>query len=69
MYKINFCGNDSAAYGICEYKAIGSLDQIIDGARVKSMQQPELKYKQWLIRITLNGEFICSRTVKNGVII
>ena len=69
MYKISFYSASNSKYGIYDYKAIGSLNQIIDGARIKSFQRQELKYREWLIKITLDGKFICTRTIKNGAII
>ena len=70
MYKISFYSTSySKKYGVYDYKAIGSLDQIIDGARIKSFQRQELKYREWLVKITLDGKFICTRTIKNGTII
>ena len=59
MYTVEFCANSESNYGIYSYNAVGSLDQIIEGARVKSMQRLELKYKQWLVRITQDNKFIC----------
>ena len=69
MYTINFCGNDKAEHGIYSYSAIGSLDQVIEGARIKSMQIPVLKYREWIVRITQGSKFVCCRTIKNAKII
>ena len=69
MYKIHFCSTSNSKYGIYNYNAIGSLEQIIEGARIKSLQRQELKYREWLVKITLDGKFICTRTIKNGAII
>lgn len=68
-YTVNFCANSESDYGIVSYHCIGSLDQIIEGARVKSMQNVLLKYQQWIVKISKNGEFVCNRTMKNGEII
>ena len=69
MYTVEFCSSSNIDFGIVSYQAVGSLDQIIEGARVKSMQHSNLRYKEWSVQIYQNGEFVCSRTIKNGNII
>ena len=69
-YRVEYCPNDQSNYGIHSFRAIASIDQIIEEARVKSSQIPVLKHCQWLVKIfDSNDQFICSRTIKQGRII
>ena len=69
-YRVEYCPNDQTNYGVYSFRAIASIGQIIEGARVKSAQMPILQSKQWLIKIyDCNDQFICSRTIKQGRII
>jgi len=67
--EVHFVGNSEDDQGLYSYSAIGSLPQLIEGARVKSMQVPMLKYKSWSVLFKQDGEIIASRAVKNGEII
>ena len=69
MHQVDFTANGTATHGLYNYQAIGSLDQLIEGARIKSMQVPMLKYHQWIVLFTKDNEFVASRTMMNGEII
>ena len=69
MYHINFVANNTANHGLYNYHAIGSLDQLIEGARVKSGQVAMLRDKQWIVLFSKDNETIASRTMINGQII
>ena len=69
-YRVDYCSNDQANYGVYSFNAMGSIDQIIEGACVKSSQIPVLRHRQWLVKIfDSNDQFICYRTIKQGRII
>ncbi len=69
MYTIEFCANNESDHGLYNYSAVGSLDQVISGALIKSVQIPLLQDKQWLVLIKQNGKIIATRAVKSGSII
>ena len=68
MYEIHFCGSSYAEYGLYNYRAAGSVSQVIEGACIKSMQIPMLKYKEWLV-LFKRGDVVVSRAIAMGKII
>ena len=69
MYTVHFCSNIESDNGLYSYTAIGSKEQVIEGARIKSMQIPMLKYKEWIVLLKLDGKTVATRTIKEAKII
>lgn len=69
MFEVHFTANDESDYGLYNYTAIGSKQQVIEGARIKSMQIPMLKYKEWLVLIKKDGVIVATRAIKNAQIV
>ena len=69
MYTIHFCASNESNHGLYNYQTTGSLDQIIENARVKSLQIPMLKDKQWLVLIKQDHKTIANRAIFRGKII
>ena len=57
MFDIHYYTNNTSEYN---YKSFGSLSQVIEGARVKSMQIPILKHKEWLVLFKQGSKIIAS---------
>ena len=69
MYQVHFVASSEATHGLYNYTAIGSLSQVIEGARIKSFQVPMLKSKEWLVLFTQGRTTMASRTMQHGKII
>ena len=69
MYNVHFCANVKSEYGLYNYQAAGSKAQVIEGARIKSMQVPLLKYREWLVLFKQNGKTVFTRAIKEATII
>jgi len=68
-YDIRFFTDSDNTQVVYSYMDIGSKDQMLEGARIKSFQRLELRNVVCQVVISKNGEFICSRTFENGNIL
>ena len=69
MFEIHYCDNNTSDIGVYIYKSCGSLSQVIEGARIKSMQIPVLKYHEWLVLFKQANKIVASRTIMEAKII
>ena len=69
MYTVHYCGSSENTEGSYTYRAVGSIPQVLEGARIKSLQVPMLKYKEWIVLIKDARKIVASRAVYNGKLI
>jgi hypothetical protein len=68
MYKVSYYNNDSLDSPVYSFVSMGSFDQILSGAAVKSFQRLELRDQELTVVINqyYTDAFVCTRTVYNG---
>lgn len=67
MALVCFYKSSDDPYPEYAYPTIGSKDQVIEGARVKSTQHPALRGKQWLVIFKSDNDKY-TRCIKDGIV-